>query len=80
MSIKIDANITLLLREQDVAFLLKAVEQFTPETEAEKHGRDYLLDVLRSFRYPRSPCSSFSALWTAFTTVQQQGNYPEKGR
>jgi hypothetical protein len=52
MNLKVDANITLLLREQDVALLLKAVEQFTPETEAEKHGRDYLLDVLVQLSLP----------------------------
>ena len=52
MSIKIDANITLLLREQDVALLLKAVQQFRAETEEEKHGRDYLLDVLEQLALP----------------------------
>ena len=52
MSIKIDANITLLLREQDVSLLRKAVQQFTAETEEEKHGRDYLLDVLEQLSLP----------------------------
>jgi hypothetical protein len=52
MNLKVDANITLLLREQDVALLLKAVEQFTPEAEAEKHGRDYLIDVFVQLSLP----------------------------
>jgi hypothetical protein len=46
MSLKIEATITLLLREQDVILLLKAMQQFTAETEKEKHGHEYLLDVL----------------------------------
>jgi hypothetical protein len=52
MSLRIDADITLLLREQDVALLLKAMQQFTAETEEEKHGRDYLLDVLEQLAIP----------------------------
>ena len=52
MSIKIDADITLLLREQDVTLLRKAMLQFTAETEEEKHGRDYLLDVLEQLVMP----------------------------
>jgi hypothetical protein len=55
MSIKIDANITLLLREQDVSLLRKAVQQFTAETDEEKHGRDYLLDVLEQLALPEKP-------------------------
>jgi hypothetical protein len=52
MSIKIEADITLLLREQDVALLLKAGQQFRAKTEDEKHGRDYLLDVLEQLSLP----------------------------
>jgi hypothetical protein len=52
MSLRIDADITLLLREQDVALLLKAMQQFTAETEEEKHGRDYLLDILEQLAIP----------------------------
>ncbi len=52
MSLRIDADITLLLREQDVALLLKAMQQFTAETEEEKHGREYLLDVLEHLALP----------------------------
>jgi hypothetical protein len=52
MSIKIEADITLLLREQDVALLLKAVQQFRAKTEDEKHGRDFLLDVLEQLSLP----------------------------
>jgi hypothetical protein len=55
MSLKIDATITLLLREQDVLLLLKAVQQFTAETDEEKHGRDYLLDVLEQLAMPEKP-------------------------
>ena len=55
MSIKIEADITLLLREQDVALLLKAVQQFTAKTEDEKYGRDYLLDVLEQLSLPEKP-------------------------
>ena len=80
MSIKIEADITLLLREQDVALLLKAVQQFRAKTEDEIHGRDFLLDVLEQLSLPENPCSSFYALCTAFIPVQHQGNYPEKGR
>jgi len=52
MSIKIEADITLLLREQDVALLRKAVQQFRAKTEDEQHGRDYLLDVLEQLSLP----------------------------
>jgi hypothetical protein len=52
MDIKIDATITLLLREQDVTLLRKAVQQFTAETEEEKHDHDYLLDVLEQLALP----------------------------
>jgi len=52
MSLKIDATITLFLRGQDVLLLLKAVQQFTAETEEEKHGCDYLLDVLEQLAMP----------------------------
>ena len=52
MSIKIEADITLLLREQDIALLLKAVQQFRVTTEDEKHGRDFLLDVLEQLSLP----------------------------
>jgi len=52
MSIKIEADITLLLREQDVALLRKAVQQFRAKTEDEQHGRDFLLDVLEQLSLP----------------------------
>jgi hypothetical protein len=52
MNLKIDATITLLLREQDVALLHKAVQQFTAKTEDEQHRRDYLLDVLEQLVIP----------------------------
>jgi hypothetical protein len=55
MRLKIDATITLLLREQDVTLLLKAMQQFKAETEEEVHGRDYLLDVLEQLATPEKP-------------------------
>jgi hypothetical protein len=47
MKLKFEANITLMLREQDVNLLLKAVEQFSPETQDEARNREYLLDLLQ---------------------------------
>ena len=52
MNVRMEATITLMLREQDVSLLLKAVQQFTAQTEEEKHGRDYLLDVLEQLSLP----------------------------
>jgi hypothetical protein len=47
MRLKMEANITLMLREQDVNLLLKAVEQFSPQTDEEEQGHTFLLDILR---------------------------------
>ncbi len=47
-----EANITLLLREQDVQLLLKAVQQFTTENEEEESNRKYLLDILGYLALP----------------------------
>ena len=44
--LKVEANITLMLREQDVNLLLQAVEQFSPQTDEEEQGRTFLLDIL----------------------------------
>jgi hypothetical protein len=52
MSVQIDANITLVLREQDVSLLLKAMGKYTPENEKEIRGREYLLDVLEQVALP----------------------------
>jgi hypothetical protein len=52
MSLRIDATITLLLREQDVTLLLRAMQQFTAKTEDERHRREYLLDVLEHLTIP----------------------------
>ena len=52
MSIQIDANITLLLRDKDVALLLKAMQTYTPDNENEVQGRKYLLDVLEQIALP----------------------------
>jgi hypothetical protein len=46
MKPKIEAKITLLLREQDVRFLLEAVKQFKAENEKEASNRKYMLEVL----------------------------------
>jgi hypothetical protein len=46
MKLKFEADITLMLREQDINLLLKAIEQYSPENEAERHIRFYLLDLL----------------------------------
>jgi hypothetical protein len=55
MSLRIDATITLLLREQDVTLLLKAMQQFKAETDEEQHGRDYLRDVLAQLAISEKP-------------------------
>ena len=52
MSVQIDANITLLLREEDAALLLKAMRAYTPDNENEVQGRKYLLDVLEQIALP----------------------------
>jgi hypothetical protein len=52
MSVQIDANITLVLREQDVSLLLQAMQKYTPENEKEMRGREYLLDVLEQVALP----------------------------
>jgi hypothetical protein len=55
MKLKMEANITVLLREQDVDVLLKAVQQFTPETAEEAHVRRHLLDLLEYLALPEDP-------------------------
>jgi hypothetical protein len=55
MNMRIDAKITLLLREQDVDLLRKALQQFTAENAEEAHGRDYLLDVFEHLAMPEDP-------------------------
>ena len=52
MTIRMEANITLLLREQDVQLLLKAVQQYTAENEEEASNRRYLLDILGYLALP----------------------------
>ena len=52
MTLKFEANITVMLREQDVDVLLKALQQFTPDNAEEAHGRDYLLDVFEHLAMP----------------------------
>ena len=52
MKLRMDAKITLLLREQDVELLLKAVQQFEAENEEEASNRRYLLDILGYLAVP----------------------------
>ena len=52
MKIRMEADITLMLREQDVNLLLKAVQQFTAENEEEASNRKYLLDILGYLALP----------------------------
>jgi hypothetical protein len=52
MSVRIDANITLVLREQDVSLLLKTLQTYTPENEEEIRGRKYLLGVMEQVALP----------------------------
>ena len=52
MEIRMEAKITLLLREQDIQFLLEAVKQFKAETEKEASKRKYLLEVLELLALP----------------------------
>jgi hypothetical protein len=52
MKLRMDAKITLLLREQDVQLLLKAVQQFEAENEEEASNRRYLLDILGYLAMP----------------------------
>jgi hypothetical protein len=52
VSVQIDATITLLLREEDAALLLKAMRTYTPDNENEVQGREYLLEVLELIALP----------------------------
>ena len=52
MKLRMDAKITLLLREQDVQLLLKAVQQFEAENDEEASNRRYLLDILGYLAMP----------------------------
>ena len=52
VSIQIEANITLLLREKDVALLLKAMQAYTPDNDNEVQDRAYLLEVLEQIALP----------------------------
>jgi hypothetical protein len=52
MKIRMEANIVLQLREQDISLLLKAVQQYTAENEDEAHNRKYLLDILGYLAIP----------------------------
>jgi hypothetical protein len=54
MNLRIDPNITLLLREQDMTLLHKALQQFIAENETERRGREYLLDVLEQLALPEA--------------------------
>jgi hypothetical protein len=54
MNLRIDADVTLLLREQDVTLLRKALQKYTAENETERRGREYLLDVLEQLALPEA--------------------------
>jgi hypothetical protein len=51
-TLKFDANITLMLREQDVALLLNAVQAYIPINKDEEENRKYLLDLLKYLSLP----------------------------
>jgi hypothetical protein len=50
--IVMEAKITLLLREQDVNLLLKAMQRYSAENEDEARNRTYLLGVLEYLAIP----------------------------
>jgi hypothetical protein len=52
MKLRFDAKITLMLREQDVNLLLKAMQQYKAEDEDEADNRRYLLDILGYLAIP----------------------------
>lgn len=52
MKIRMEANITLMLREQDINLLLKAVQQYTADNEEEESIRKFLLDILGYLAIP----------------------------
>jgi hypothetical protein len=52
MKPRIDAKITLVLREKDVNFLHKALQYFRAKGKDEAHERAYLLEVLELLTTP----------------------------
>ena len=52
MKPQIDAKITLVLRETDVNFLLKALKHFRATAKDEAQKRAYLLEVLELLATP----------------------------
>jgi len=44
----IEAKITLLIREQDLKLLIRAMQGYQPTNESEMHNHKYLLDVLET--------------------------------
>jgi hypothetical protein len=52
VSVQIDPNITILVREDDLPLLLKAMQTYTPDNENEVQGRGYLLEVLEQIALP----------------------------
>jgi hypothetical protein len=52
MKVKMEANITLILREKNVKLLLKAVQQLKPDNDGEAHNQRYLLDLLKLLSVP----------------------------
>ena len=52
MKLRFEANITLMLREQDINLLRKALQQFKAEDEDEARLRKYLLGFLEYLATP----------------------------
>jgi hypothetical protein len=52
MKVTSGAKITLLLRDQDVNVLLKALQKYTAENEDEARNREYLIEVLEYLAIP----------------------------
>jgi hypothetical protein len=51
-TLQIAANITLMLREQDVALLLNSIRAYKPMNKDEEENRKYLLGLLEYLSLP----------------------------
>ena len=52
MKLTFEADITVMLREQDVDVLVKALQQFVPETPEDAEVRRHLLSWFSSLAMP----------------------------
>ena len=52
MKLRFEADITVMLREQDVDVLVKALQQFVPETPEDAEVRRHLLSWFSSLAMP----------------------------